>query len=85
MSRRTFTVTALWDEEARVYYSDSDIIGLHIEAATLAEFESEMREHAPDLIVANHLSKPELARNKIGDLIPMILLKTPESSVAERH
>lgn len=52
MARRSFTVDAKWDDEAKVYYSESDIIGLHIEAETLEEFEQVMMQEAPDLIVA---------------------------------
>ena len=29
-----FFVKAVWDEEAKVFYSDSDIVGLHIEFAS---------------------------------------------------
>ena len=75
MSRRSFNVTAQWDAEAAVYYSESDIIGLHIEAATLDEFEAILHREAPDLVVANHFSKPELSRSSLSDLIPTIFLK----------
>lgn len=60
MPKRTFTVTAVWDEESQIYYAQSDIIGLHIETETLDEFEALMMELAPDLVVANHLSRPDL-------------------------
>ena len=77
MANRAFTVRAVWDDEAKVYYSDSDIIGLHVEAASLAEFEVLMRELAPELIVANHISKPELASTPLSDLIPTIVWERP--------
>jgi hypothetical protein len=32
-------ITPIWDHEAQVYYSESNIRGLHIEAETLEEFE----------------------------------------------
>ena len=54
MSKRIFTVKAVWDEAARVFHSESDITGLHIEAPTLEEFEAAIQEHAADLIEANH-------------------------------
>lgn len=54
--KRDYSVTAIWDEEAQVFYSQSDIRGLHIEAETLDEFESLVVDLAPDLIVENHLS-----------------------------
>ena len=52
--KRTFNVKAVWDDEAQVFYSHSDIGGLHIEAASLDEFEAIIIEEAPDLIIANH-------------------------------
>ncbi len=54
--KRTFFVAAHWDSEANVYYSDSDIDGLHIEASSLDEFESLVVELAPELIIENHPS-----------------------------
>jgi hypothetical protein len=77
MAKRAFTVRAIWDDEARTYYSDSDIVGLHIEAASLDEFEALMRNLAPELIVANHISKPELATTPLSDLIPTIVWERP--------
>ena len=52
--KRTFNVKAVWDDEAQVFYSQSDIEGLHIEAASLDEFEAIIIEEAPELIIANH-------------------------------
>lgn len=49
MAERTFNVTARWDDEAGVFYSDSDIVGLHIEARTIEEFEAVMMDVAPSL------------------------------------
>ncbi len=69
--KRTFTVAARWDDEAGVYYSESDIEGLHIETATVEEFEAVMREVAADLIMANHVSELDLANNSIRDHIPL--------------
>lgn len=56
MVKRTFRVTAIWDDEAGVYVADSDIIGLRIETASIDEFEAIMLDVAPELIVANHLT-----------------------------
>ena len=33
--KKTFYVRALWDEEAKRFYSESDIHGLHIETDTV--------------------------------------------------
>jgi hypothetical protein len=48
--RQVFTVAAVWDDEAGVCYSDSDISGLHIEADTLEEFERDLFAVAADFI-----------------------------------
>ena len=51
---QTFRVKAVWDAQAEVFYSESDIEGLHIEAATLDEFEAILLDVAPELIMVNH-------------------------------
>jgi hypothetical protein len=56
--KRTFYVKALWDSEANVWYSQTDIEGLFIETKTLTEFEEIMPELARDMILANHGPKP---------------------------
>ena len=68
--RKTFYVRAVWDSEAQVFYCESDIIGLHIEASNLDEFEILMNEFAPDMIVANHIDPKDLGRVPLRDLIP---------------
>ena len=40
--QQEFFVEALWDDEAQVYFSKSDIPGLNIEATTLGKFEEYM-------------------------------------------
>ena len=77
--KRTFFVAAQWDSEANVYYSDSDIDGLHIEASSLDEFESLVVELAPELIIENHLSPEDLATTPLKQLIPSIVLREPTS------
>lgn len=59
--KRTFFVKAIWDDEASVFVSESDIIGLHIETATIEDFEMVMNEVEIELIVANHFTAPEMA------------------------
>lgn len=76
--KRSYVVNARWDEDAQVFWSDSDIRGLHIEAATLEEFEELVGELAPDLIFENHLQRDELATTPPKDLIPSVVLRTPE-------
>lgn len=82
MAKRMFSVTAHWDDAAKVFYSDSDIIGLHIEAKTIDEFEDLMMEVAPGLVIANHVSKAELASTAPEDLIPAILWQRPSGKAA---
>jgi hypothetical protein len=77
MSRKAFTIRAIWDDEAGVYYSDSDIIGLHVEAKTLDEFEEVIFEFASELIVANHLSADDVAGKPLKDILPAIVWERP--------
>jgi hypothetical protein len=77
-----FFVKAIWDDEAKIFYSDSDIEGLHIEAATVDGFEEVVFDVAIDLIVGNHLSAEELAATPIKDLIPAILWQRPADQPA---
>jgi hypothetical protein len=77
--KRTFFVKAVWDDEAKVFYSESDIDGLHIEAPTVDAFEDVLFDAAIDMIVANHISASDLANTPIRDLIPAILWERPAS------
>lgn len=78
--KRKYFVTAVWDEDAQVFYSESDIEGLHIEADTMEEFESVMVELAPDLIITNHLSPDEIGEVPLRELIPSIVLRSSASA-----
>ncbi|MDZ4362433.1 DUF1902 domain-containing protein [Brevundimonas sp.] len=49
----SYYVKALWDPEAEVWCSESNILGLVIETATLAEFESLAKHFAPELLAEN--------------------------------
>ena len=77
MAGPAFTVEARWDAEAGVYVSSSDIIGLHIEASSLDEFEALVFEHGPELILANHLGGEPLADRAVLDILPTIIFKRP--------
>lgn len=48
-----FTVTANWDDEAKVFTSTSDIPGLVVEADTFEEFVSLVEALAPEMLEAN--------------------------------
>ena len=50
---KSFTVTAIWDSEARVFTSQSEIPGLVVEAETFEEFVDLVRSLAPEVIAAN--------------------------------
>jgi hypothetical protein len=56
---KRYNVKAVWDSEAGVYYAKSNIPGLNVEAATVAEFIEIVKDLAPDLIASN---EPEHAR-----------------------
>ena len=77
--QQTFRVKAVWDAQAEVFYSESDIEGLHIEAATLDEFEAIMLDVAPELIMVNHRSASELTEHSLKELIPAIVWQRPET------
>ena len=79
---RRFFVKAVWDEEARIYVSQSDIAGLHIEAETVDDFEAVMRDVATDLVIANHISRAELETVPLRDLIPTIVWERPNPELA---
>ncbi|SFB08243.1 hypothetical protein SAMN03159496_01742 [Rhizobium sp. NFR07] len=80
--KRTFFVRAVWDAEAKIFYSESDIEGLHIEASSVDAFEEVMFDAAIDLIVANHMSAADLADTPMRELIPAILWERPVGAPA---
>ena len=55
----TFHVTAVWDSEAKVFTSSSDIPGLVVEADTFEEFVSLVEALAPEMLETN---LPEVKR-----------------------
>jgi hypothetical protein len=79
MDKRHFHVRAVWDDEAKVYFSESDIIGLHVEAERLDEFERLVNAEAAELIVANHLTADDLASRPLRDLIPALIWQSPSA------
>ena len=52
-AQKSYYVQAIWDAEAEVWYSESDIPGLVIEADTLGEFEQLMMKLAPEMLAEN--------------------------------
>ncbi|MGK9052394.1 DUF1902 domain-containing protein [Neorhizobium sp. CSC1952] len=77
--KRIFFIKALWDENAKVFYSESDIEGLHIEAPTIDVFEEVIFDTAIELIVENHMSAADVAGTAMKDLIPAILWERPST------
>ena len=51
--KQKFNVSAIWDDEARVFTSSSDIPGLVVEADTFEEFVLLVEALAPDMLAAN--------------------------------
>ena len=50
---KKYHVRAIWDDAAGVYYSESNVPGLTIEAETLHDFISIAEELAPQMLEAN--------------------------------
>jgi hypothetical protein len=80
MTKRHFHIRAVWDDEAKVYFSESDIIGLHVEAGSLEDFEKIVNEEAAELIVSNHMSDADISRKSLRDLIPALIWQPPQNA-----
>ncbi len=75
--QKEFYVNAVWDDEAKVFYSKSNIKGLHIEADTVEEFGDLVKEFAPELVIENHFSNKTLKETSFRDLITPIFFRLP--------
>lgn len=73
----TYTVEAIWDPQASVWTSRSDIKGLVIETETLDEFEEMVLALGPEMIRDNHLAPAGLSDEKAADLMPTIVWRRP--------
>ena len=78
--RRMYTVTTVWDDEAQVFYCESDTEGLHLEADTLDEFQRLIAEHALELVIANHLKARDIVRMSLVDFVPAISREAEEGA-----
>lgn len=68
-----FYIRPRWDDEAKIYYSDSNIIGLHLEAPSIDELFAIADEVAIDLVLANHISQDDIfAKLSYGKWCPKI-------------
>lgn len=81
MANPIFHIKAVRDEEAGVYWSKSDIAGLHIEGETFEEFEQLAEEFAAELILENHLDLGEMLRKDLRDRIPVVILTREDGGV----
>ena len=60
-----YHVKAVWDGEAGVYYSETNVPGLTVEAETLHEFIAIAEELAPQMLEANVPGySPDKARDR---------------------
>ena len=75
--KRTFYVKAVWDDEANIWYSESDIDGLFINAKDLNEFEEVIGEFAGDLVLENHWRHDQVPEELIKSTVPIILWQRP--------
>ncbi|HVX72585.1 MAG TPA: hypothetical protein VHB19_07245 [Devosia sp.] len=75
--QKHYYVRPVWDDEAKTFYTDSDIWGLHIETPSLEEFEALVFELGPEMIMANHLTAAEAASTPLLQLVPTIVFKAP--------
>jgi len=80
--KRIFKVAACWDDEAKVWYSDSDIKGLNIETDTIEQFEEILLDVAVELILTNHFRPQDLINRPMSELVPAILWQRPEPQTA---
>ena len=72
-----FYVKALWDDEIKVFYSESNIVGLHIEANSITQFEEVLYDIVAELIISNHLSTEELVEKSFKDIFSPIIYERP--------
>ena len=78
--KRTFYVKALWDDESKVWYSETDIEGLFINTKDLDEFEVVINEFAGELILENHWKHESVSLDLIATTVPIILWQRPTES-----
>ena len=71
-SSMAFHLTAVWDEDAGLFYSDSNIVGLHIEAETIEEFQAIALDLGPEMLLANHVTNGDLLTKPLKHLISVI-------------
>ena len=79
-----FYVKPMYDDENDVYYSESNIIGLHLQTDTLDEFYEEARKYAIELLEENHGIKSVIfSESKIPQCVhpPALVFPTDEAPI----
>lgn len=54
MADPEYVIHAVWDESAGVFYAESNVPGLHVEAETIQQFIDVLQDVVPELLAANH-------------------------------
>lgn len=72
-----FYIKALWDNETKVFYSESNIAGLHIETESIKQFEEVLYDIVAELIISNHLSTEELIEKSFKEIFSPIIFERP--------
>jgi Domain of unknown function (DUF1902) len=78
--KTTFFVKALWDDEANVWYSETDIEDLFINAKNLEEFEEVTSEFVGELVLENHWHCDQVPEDLIKTTVPIILWQRPNQA-----
>ena len=80
VKNRTFIVKALWDQDAGVFVSESDIV-VFILRPRPSKSSSKSCLTCVELNRGNHRKPQELVKNKISDLIPTIFWERPAQGI----
>jgi Domain of unknown function (DUF1902) len=78
--KRTFYVKAIWDGEAKIWISETDIEGLFINAKDLDEFEEVVGEFAGELVLENHWRNENVSPEVAANTVPIILWQRPDGT-----
>ena len=75
MSDKEYLIHAIWDAKAGVFYAQSDVPGLNVEAATLQELLEVLQDVVPELLAANG-GKREATSGQSDGRWPRVRLET---------
>lgn len=71
----TFYVRPVFDADAGVYYSESDIVGLHVEAGSIHEFNEIVRSIVHEIVLENHVKPARERSGEPSETVASILLE----------